>query len=282
MRPDGTRIINEDPMYQLIPYVLTKRYDALNMVTVDVPEAPLRMYMNAKRKEGRPVSHLALILTAYLHVVKEYPALNRFIVGHKIYQHNDFTASMVVLKPGSDGTISKIHLDFDDDVFAVQEKITAYIDQNRQMGETNGLDTLMNKFVRMGWPVSILIGLVRVMDRLGILPRAVIDISPFHSSLLISNLASIRTNHIYHHIYQFGTISTAITMGNLREVPRRTREGYTFDRCIPLGVVMDERVANGHYMAQAYALMKKYLANPELMEGENSREKNAAATQKAE
>ena len=55
-------------------------------------------------------------------------------------------------------------------------------------------------------------------------------------------------------------------MGNMREVPRRSKDGYVFDRCIPLGVVMDERIASGHYMAQAFAQMKKYLSNPELME----------------
>ena len=64
MRCDGTRVMHEDPMYHLIPYFLTKRYDSMNMITLDIPEAPLRTYMNAKRREGKNVSHLALVLTA--------------------------------------------------------------------------------------------------------------------------------------------------------------------------------------------------------------------------
>ena len=156
MRSDGKRVIHDDPMYHLVPYFLTKRYDAMNMVTLDIPELPLRTYMNAKRREGKQVSHLALILTAYLHTVEKYPALNRFIVGKKIYQHNDMTVSMVVLKPGTDmDTMSKIHLDFNDDVFDVQRKITDYIDQNRQLGEANGLDALMNKLVKHTGLLSI-------------------------------------------------------------------------------------------------------------------------------
>ena len=269
MRCDGTRVKLEDPMYHLVPYFLTKRYDAMNMVTIDIPELPMRTYMNAKRREGKSVSHLALILTAYLHTMEKFPALNRFIVGHKIYEHNDITVSMVVLKPGTDlDTMSKIHLDYNDDVFDVQNKITSYIDQNRQQGEANALDTLMNKLVRLSGLLTVAVGLIRLADRLGLLPRALINASPFHASLLITNLASIRTNHIYHHIYQFGTTSAAIAMGNMREVPRRTRDGVTFDRCVPLGVVMDERIASGHYFAQAFAQMKKYLANPELLERE--------------
>lgn len=105
-------------MYFLIPHFLTKRYDAMNMITLDIPEEPMRVYMNQKRQEGRSVSHLALILTAYLRTVEEFPALNRFIMGRKIFQHNDLAVSMVVLKPGGNGedTMSKIYLDSSDDV----------------------------------------------------------------------------------------------------------------------------------------------------------------------
>ena len=270
MRADGKRVKNEDPMYFLIPYFLRKRYDAMNMITLDIPETPMRAYMNAKRREGKSVSHLALILTAYLHTVKKYPALNRFVVGRKIYEHNDVTVSMVVLKPGTDlDTMSKIALDPEDDVFDVQEKITSYIDQNRQLGEANGLDKIMNILVRMNFLLSIFIGLVRFLDRIGLLPKFLINVSPFHASLLISNLASIRTNHIYHHVYQFGTTSASITMGNMREVPRRGKDGIVFERCMPLGIVMDERIANGHYLAQAFAQMKKYLSDPAQMEKHN-------------
>ena len=52
MRPDGILVKNEDPMYYLIPYFLTKRYDAMNMITLDIPEMPMRAYMNEKRKEA--------------------------------------------------------------------------------------------------------------------------------------------------------------------------------------------------------------------------------------
>ena len=216
------------------------------------------------------MSHLALVLSAYLHTMEKFPALNWFVVGHKIYQHNDITVSMVVLKPGTElDTMSKIRLTYDDDIFAVQEKISAYIEQNRQQGEANALDRLMNILVKMSGLLTAAIGRIRIGDRLGLLPRALIDASPFHASLLITNLASIRTNHIYHHVYQFGTTSVAIAMGNLREVPRRSRDGVTFERCIPMGIVMDERIASGHYFAQAFAQVKKYLANPELMERQN-------------
>ncbi len=280
MRPDGTIVKHEDPMYYLIPHFLTKRYDAMNMITLDIPEMPMRTYMNEKRREGKQISHLALILTAYLKAMEQYPALNRFIKGRKIYQHKDIKISMVVLKPDGSDTMSKIELTPEDDVFDVQAKITGYIDTNRELGEANSLDKTMNFFVhKLGFLTGFLIRILWWMDNVGILPQSLIDISPFHASLLISNLASIRTNHIYHHVYEFGTTSVAMTMGNMREIPRRSKDGIVFDRCVPLGVVMDERIASGHYFAQAFALVKKLLADPSLMERKAPAEAETAASE---
>ena len=266
MRPDGIKVKEADPMYFLIPYFLTRRYDAMNMITVDVPEEPMRLYMNQKRREGRPVSHLALVITAYLRVLDEYPALNRFVGNKTIYEHKDKTVSMVVLRPNGEDAMSKIYLEASDDVFSIQEKITSYISENRSVEEQNLLDKWMARIVRMKLLMSIFLALVRFMDRHGLLPMALVKASPFHASLLISNLASIRTNHIYHHIYDFGTTSLAITMGNMHEIPRRTKDGIVFDRCLPLGIVMDERIATGHYFALAFNRFRQYLAKPEQLE----------------
>ena len=265
-RADGTRVKNEDPMYYLIPQFLTKRYDAQNMITVDIPVEPLKQYINAKRREKKNISHIALILCAYLKAAERYPALNRFIVNKKIYQHNDFTVSMVVLRPGAaNDTFSKIHLDFGDDLFTVQEKIDNYINENRKAQE-NPMDKLMGVILSMNGLLSFACGLLRWADNHNLLPKAIIDISPFHASLLISNLASIRTNHIYHHVYEFGTTSVGITIGNMREIPHTVKGEITLEKCIPLGVVMDERICSGHYFAQVFSYIKELLSDPSLME----------------
>ncbi|MGN1450668.1 MAG: hypothetical protein ACI4XQ_01110 [Eubacteriales bacterium] len=267
MRADGIRVKDVDPMYALIPYFLTKRYDAMNMITLDLPEEPMKDYMNRKRREGTPISHLALIIAAYVQVIAEFPAINRFVKNKRIFQHKDITVSMVVLRPGNDSdTMSKIYFEPEDTIFDVQNKINTYITENRRDNNANALDKWMSFLLKFRLIVRAAIALIRWLDNIGLLPMAVIKASPFHASLLISNLASIRTNHIYHHVYEFGTTSVAITMGNMEEVPRRSREGVTFDRCIPLGVVMDERICSGHYFAQAFARMREYLKNPEKLE----------------
>lgn len=266
MRKDGIRVKHEDPMYTLIPQFLTKRYDSMNMITLDIPVDPISKYMNLKRAAGTPVSHLAVILAAYIRVVAEFPLLNRFVGNKKIYQHNDLMVSMVVLRPGSGGdTMSKIKFDQHDTIFDVNNKINEYISSNRASAD-NSLDKAMSVLTRLPGVISFVFGIIRFMDKHGILPRFLINASPFHASLLISNLASIRTNHIYHHIYEFGTTSIAITMGNYREVPKRTSNGIVHERCMPFGIVMDERICSGKYFARAFHKMKQYLANPELLE----------------
>lgn len=268
-RADGKRVKNEVPMYYLIPHFLTERSDAMNMITIDIPVEPLRAYMNAKRREGRTVSHMALIMTAYTHMAAEFPSLNRFIVNRRIYQRNEFKISLVVLRPGggNDDTMSKLEIRPEDTVFDVQEKIDRYIELNASATEKNALDKLMAFFCRLNWLMRGAINLIRWADRHNLLPKAIVDVSPFHASLLITNLASIRTNHIYHHVYNFGTTGVAIAMGNLRDVPKKGRDGQVeLVRCMPLGVVMDERIASGHYFAQAFARFKDLLAHPEKLE----------------
>ena len=104
------------------------------------------------------------------------------------------------------------------------------------------------------------------LDKFGLLPKAIIDASPFHTSLVISNLASIRTNHIYHHVYEFGTTGIIITMGNSREVAKSKGGEIIHEKCMPLGIVMDERICSGSYYAMAFRAMKKYLKDPSLLE----------------
>lgn len=277
-RVDGRRVKGEVPMYMLAPQFMPHRNDAMNMTTVDIPIEPLRKYMNAKRKEGHHISHMALIMTAYAHLVGEYPSINRFVQNRRVYEHKDFTISLVVLRPGNTGnddTMAKLYFQPEDTVFDVQRKIDEYIEKNTSGAEEdqNGLDKIMAVLCSLGGLLDIVGAILRFLDRHGWLPKSLIKVSPFHASLLITNLASIRTNHIYHHVYNFGTTSVSIAMGNMREVPKRGRDGSVeLVRCIPLGVVMDERIASGHYLALAFARLKDMLAHPEQLEQPGTRQ----------
>lgn len=271
MRADGKRIKCTDLEYAVIPYILPHRYDSMNMITLDVPVEPIQQYRAAARKSGHVISHMGIILAAWLKTCEEYPLLNRFIVNKKIYERNEYCVGLVVMKEGQDnGTMSKIYFAPCDNLFNVQEKIDSYVSSNRSE-TTNNTDKLAGILLSVPGLANFGVGLIKLLDRYGLLPKAIINASPFHNSLCISNLASIRTNHIYHHCYEFGTTSIFITMGNLREIAFREKNEIVFKRCIPLGIVMDERICSGHYFAQAFTRMNEYFNDPSLLEtGYNS------------
>ncbi|MEE1198085.1 MAG: 2-oxo acid dehydrogenase subunit E2 [Acutalibacteraceae bacterium] len=268
MRADGKRVKNADPMYTVAPFIMDKRYDSMNMIELDIPVAPIQKYINEKRKEGINISHMAVILAAYVRTMGQFPSLNRFIVNKRIYARNEIAVGMVVLQNGKmdNGTMSKMYFDYENTIMDVNNIINDYVGENRVNAANNGTEKLIKFLLSVPGILPVGVAIFKWLDKHGLLPKAIIDASPFHTSLVISNLASIRTNHIYHHVYEFGTTGVIITMGNSREVPKTKNGEVTLEKCMPLGIVMDERICSGSYYALAFRTMKKYLKDPSLLE----------------
>ena len=276
LRADGKRVRKADPMYTVVPYIMDKRNDAMNMITVDVPVEPIQDYINAKRKDGIRLNHMSVIMAAYLRTVYEFPLLNNFIVNKKIYKHNEFKVAMVVLKnlATQEETMSKVKFELDDDIFEVNRKMTEYVEENRKTTTVNNTDKMIKFLVSLPGLLLVGVGLFKLLDRYGLLPKFITDLSPFHAAVTLTNLASIRTNHIYHHIYNFGTTSVFIAMGKNREVAKRKNGEIVFEKCMPLGVVMDERICSGIYFAAAFRKFSNYLENPALLEQKPERKED--------
>ena len=268
MRADGKRVRNADPMYTVAAYIMNKRVDSMNMITIDIPVEPIKEYLNEKRKQGINISHMSVVLAAYLRTMKEFPELNRFVVNKKIYQRNEIAVGMVVLKAGQvdHGTMSKMYFNENNTIFEVNDIINKYVEENRETPDNNSTEKLIKVLLSVPGVLPVGVGIFKWLDKHGLLPKSIIDASPFHMSLGITNLASIRTNHIYHHCYEFGTTSVFMAMGNTREVPKRKGDEIVFEKCMPIGVTMDERIASGSYFALAFRKMRTYLRNPELLE----------------
>lgn len=87
-------------MYTVAAHVMSKRVDSMNMITIDLPVAPMQKYIREHKADEHPITHMGLIVAAYLRTVAEFPALNRFIVNKRLYARNEFCAGLVVLKEG--------------------------------------------------------------------------------------------------------------------------------------------------------------------------------------
>ena len=268
MRPDGTRVKNLTAITQALPYVMPKRYDAQNWANDYVDEDIVRSYIREKRKQGRTVTHMSLLISAYYKAALENPKVNYFVMNRKIYKRNHFCVSFVILKTRADGTPDetclKIFLNPEDDIFAISDRIRMDIEKNLNVVHNNNTDKFANMAFSVPGLARFVFGLAYRLDQWGLLPRKIIDLSPFHTSLFVTNLASINTQHIFHHCYEFGTTSVFICMG--RPVKDSAAPEGSRRKLMPLGVVMDERIATGIEYSRFFAAFERYLKHPEVLE----------------
>ena len=268
MRQDGTRVKNLTPIMQALPYIMPRRFDAQNCASDYVDEEIMKQYIRQKRREGHSVTHMSVLAAAYYKAALEHPKVNYFVMNRKIYKRNHFCFSFVILKTRADGTPDettlKIFLEPEDTVFTISRKIKEHIDRNLQAAHNNRTDRFANFAFRVPGLARLVFGLAYHLDLHGLLPRKIIDLSPFHTSLFITNLASINTSYIFHHCYEFGTTSVFICMG--KPVLDPLAGPGSRKKLMPLGVVMDERVATGIEYSRFFAAFSRYLKNPEVLE----------------
>lgn len=266
-RADGYRITTTDPIYEIIPHIMPQRYDASNSIKVDIDLEPMQDYIRACRKKGISVSHMSIIIAGYLRLVSQNPYLNRFVMNKKIFARNHFCVSFVTLTPGDEtDTVSKLYFNLDDTLETVNEKVMAAIDKAQQNTGSNPVDKLVVKLCRTPFLLTFGVGFLKLLDKYFSLPFSIIDASPFHTGLFVTNLASIRTNTIYHHIYEFGTTGVFISMGQPIKKVRANGDAFEEYKVMELGIVTDERIANGHYYGRCFKELSRYYKNPTLLE----------------
>ena len=123
-RADGNKVSTKDAMYEIVPYIMPKRFDASNSIKVDIDLEKIQEYSRKCRARGVKMSHMAILIAAYLRLVSQNPLLNRFAMNKKIYARNHFCVCFVTLKPDNDtDTVTKVYFDLDDDIFTVNSRI---------------------------------------------------------------------------------------------------------------------------------------------------------------
>ena len=270
-RPDGRRVKPHDPIMRLIPYIMTRRSDSQVFTTQYVDAEILSQYINKKRQEGIKISHMSIIVAAWLRTVCEVPMLNRFVKGGDVYARNELALSFVTIKDrGMDElreSVAKLYFDPTQTIFEVSEKIDRAIEKCRASTENSMVNRLANSLLSIPFLTPLLVGVLKAMDVIGLMPKAVIDASPFHTSLFISNMASIKMNSIYHHIYDFGTTSVFFGVGRKTIRITAASEGKIKTQHVyPVGCVIDERIMSGAQFGVAFSVLNKYLRHPELLE----------------
>lgn len=271
-RPDGKAVGKElDPIIRLTSYLMPQRCDAQVFHKINIPSAPVDAFVKKHRQNGLTISPMTVFISAYIRAIHEMPSLNRFVVNKMIYDRNELAVSFVILKANSKEeskeTAIKLFFESENTIYDVADKVNTAIEDNRAMDKSNKTDAFANMLLSMPALTNFFIKFIMFLDRYGLLPKKIIDISPFHTSLFISNMASIGMGDIYHHIYNFGTTSYFLGMGAKERRFKIQSDGSTrVESVYPVGVVIDERIASGAQYALFFGIVKRYLKNPELLE----------------
>ena len=272
MRSDGKSFgSGVDAITRVTPYIMTERNDASNLNTVYLDVAPITDYVREKRAEGRKMSTMAVIIAGYVRMIAAMPELNRFVVNRKLYARKYLSVSFVVInKAGVDNfeeTNVKIKFRPTDTIFEIAEKVEAAIEKNQLSTSDNATTQLVNKLVGLPGLLSLGVPFLKWLDKVGLLPKAIIEASPFHTSCFITNMASVRIGKLYHHLYNFGTTSQFLGIGEKERQVYVDRDGSVKVRYVyPIGVVTDERVAAGSFYALGFRTFKRCMQNPRIME----------------
>ena len=270
-RKDGRKLRTMDPMHRLMPYIMKRRSDAQNTYADSFDITKVDPFCRARVKEGMTnFGFLHVLLAAYVRMVSQRPAVNRFVSGQKIYARNNIEVIMSIKKKMTiDGADTMISVVFEptDTVYDVYRKFNDVVQANVGNDDESSFDVLAKVLnfipgLLLRWTVKLLF----CLDYFGLLPRFLTKLSPFHGSMIVTSMGSLGIKPIYHHLYDFGNLPVFLAYGAKRTSTIMEKDGTIVrKRYIDLKAVTDERICDGYYFASAFKLLKRYVEDPELL-----------------
>ena len=268
-RNDGRRLRSLSPIFAVSPYFMTTRNTSQNFLRDKMECSALDRYVREKRKAGlQGFGIMHVVLAAYAKCVAQYPGVNRFVSGQRVYSRDEIEVSLTIkpeMKAESPDTVLKINLkptDTAEDVYhEIQRKVESV--KNAPAADT-GFDVLAFAFNLVpGILLKFVVWLVNLLDYFGCLPRWLTRLSPFHGSLYITSMASLGIPPIYHHLYDFGNVPVFVSLGKKYFENEVQRDG-SVKRCtyIDYTFVTDERICDGFYFASVLRYFRGLLQDP--------------------
>ena len=269
-RSDGKKLKNVPPFFRIIPNIMLEREDSQVYFKQDIILKEMDEYIDKKAEEGIRLSYMNIIYAALVRIVAERPYLNRFAMNGSLYARKKIYVSLAIKKTFSDeGQETTIKLPFNgtENIYEIKEKLDTAIEINKEKSMQNKTDNtakllslIPNMFIRGT------VKFLKFLDRHGALPKKLIEVSPFHTSVFLTNVGSLGIDSIYHHLYNFGTTSMFFAMGKKKKSYVYDDDEIKEERCISIAFVGDERICDGYYYATSFKLLCKYLKKPELLE----------------
>jgi len=257
--------IDLKPKRSLGELYVNQKYDVTNLVE----------YINKYKKirdEENKITYFHAFVTAVAKVIYNRPLLNRFVANRHVYEHNDVSLSFVMkteFNDKSEEIMVITPVEKDDNIFTVSDKIRSKVNKVRKKGDTGkGANDAIQIIGKLPNLIRVpIVGLFKFLDQKGLLPGFLVEDNLYYSSMVLSNIGTLKCGGIYHNVTDFGTCSGLITMGEIKEeVVKENGKNVTKYYC-EFGVTIDERIADGFYMIKSLQLLQYILNRPELLEG---------------
>ena len=269
-RPDGRRLKKQDPIMQITPYLMPMRCDAQVFLEHKADYEKLSRYIVKKSQEGEKITFMQILVAAYVRAISNNPEANRFIFNKQYYARNNCSVSYTVLKDpqntDSNETTVRILFDLTDTIFDVRDRMNAAVEQSRATEDGDFVIRLARAVLAVHGLATLIVAVVKLLDRYGIAPKVLIRELPFYSGMFITNNGSIGLHHPFHHIYNFGDVSLFIGMGSILKEATVEDGKARMKRWLPLGMTADERVCSGAHYAAFFFDVLRLLEHPEELE----------------
>ena len=263
-RSDGKRIKYEDILVKMTPHFMKTRNDAVNQIMHPVRVEDMDAWIREKsEKEGIVFNYMHVVMATIVRLLATRQRLNRFVVRGAVYQRNCISISLTVKRSlrdeGAESTI-KVPFTGEETIYEVKEKIDNAIKES--IDEDNKTQKTIKKLaVLPNWLLRFAIGTIKWLDNRNMLPKALINASPFHTSVYVTYLKSIRCDAVLHHIYNFGTTGIFVAIGKEKFAPVADFEELKVGKIMNLGITMDERFCDGFYFAKSLRIWNDMFHN---------------------
>lgn len=270
-RPDGRKLKTVDPMQLITGVLMKKRYDSMNMFEDTFNCDAWDKYIKEKAAEGIKLGYMHIFIAGIVRMMALRPRLNRFVMNGKIYARPKVWVSFTIhpeLSIDCPDTTIKLCFEGTETILEIAQAINDAIRKETVLRkEENDTDKMVRFFTAIpSFILNIIASVLMWMDRHNILPKAIIDFSPFHTSFYITNLKSLGINHVYHHTCDFGTNGLFFAMGKEKEVPVAKKGEVFVEKRMGFSLVADERFCDGLYFALALRELRKLMQDPATME----------------
>ena len=98
-RRDGRYLRSLDPYNSMAPYIMKVKSESSNFFSDSIEIKGIESYLRNKRRQGYPgIGILHLVVASYVRTISQYPGLNRFISGQRIFARKNIEFIMTVKK----------------------------------------------------------------------------------------------------------------------------------------------------------------------------------------